>query len=142
MSNQNYIIDNPDFSFGNLFTTSHSIDYNYTTGINLDGNYSTGGYTFSTINTMDNRVAITAENNSGIIDCKGENADITLNGKSVRKTLEAIEDRLAILQPNEKLESEWEELKELGRQYRELEAEIKEKMRVWDILKRSDDGKR
>lgn len=77
-------------------------------------------------------------NNSGRIECTGENADLVLNGKSVKSTLEAIEERLAILQPNPELEKEWEELKELGQRYRTLEADIKEKMKVWDTLKKTD----
>jgi hypothetical protein len=77
-------------------------------------------------------------NSSGKIECTGKDADIVLNGKSVRATLEAIEERLAILQPNPELEKEWEELKDLGQRYRTLEAEIKEKMRVWDILKKTE----
>lgn len=77
-------------------------------------------------------------NNSGRIECTGENADLILNGKSVKTTLEAIEERLAILQPNPELENDWEELKELGQRYRTLEADIKAKMQVWDTLKKTD----
>jgi hypothetical protein len=33
------------------------------------------------------------------------------------------------------LESEWEELKALGEQYRALEQHIQEKMATWDKLK-------
>lgn len=77
-------------------------------------------------------------NNGGRIECTGENADLVLNGKSVKTTLEAIEERLAILQPNPELEKEWEELKELGQRYRTLEADIKEKMKVWDTLKKTE----
>jgi hypothetical protein len=47
-----------------------------------------------------------------------------------------IEERLAILHPNEKLEEKWEELKELSKRYKELEKEIIEKEKMWDILKR------
>jgi hypothetical protein len=75
---------------------------------------------------------------SGTIDIKGENADIRINGRSLSQAIDSIEARLAILRPNPELETEWEELKRLGDQYRTLESEIKEKMRVWDILKRTD----
>ena len=137
MSNNNYIIDNPDFSYGNLFAGSDHIDYQYTTGITVAA---TNTYTINPATAMSSTVMITSENQSGVIDCKGENADILLNGRSVRDTLAAIEDRLGILRPNEQLESEWDELKELARQYRKLEAELKEKQRVWDILKKSGDN--
>jgi flagellar motility protein MotE (MotC chaperone) len=45
---------------------------------------------------------------------------------------------LALLTPNPELEKEWDELKELGDRYRELEKHITEKMKTWDILKRED----
>ena len=49
--------------------------------------------------------------------------------------IEKIEQRLNILTPNSKLESEWDELKELGDRYRKLEKRILEKAKVWDKLK-------
>ena len=70
----------------------------------------------------------------------GEDADVILNGKSVKETLDRIEERLALISPNWALEQEWEELRSLGDQYRSLEATIKEKMKVWDILKRENDS--
>lgn len=51
--------------------------------------------------------------------------------------IESVESRLAMLQPNPKLEQEFNKLKELGDQYRALEREILEKQKVWDILKKS-----
>lgn len=63
------------------------------------------------------------------------NGNVKIKGKDVLELFEKIEERLAILQPNTELESEWEELKSLGEQYRKLEAHIKEKMVVWDKLK-------
>jgi hypothetical protein len=62
--------------------------------------------------------------------------DIKLNGKSLSKTLSDIEERLAILHPNEKLEEKWEKLKDLRKQYMELEADILEKEKIMEILKR------
>ena len=72
------------------------------------------------------------------ITLEGDNADITVNGKSVLKILSSIEERLAILEPNSALENEWEELKKLGDKYRQLEAEIKEKLGVWKVLQSND----
>ena len=43
---------------------------------------------------------------------------------------------MAILHPNENLEQKWDELKELGRLYRELEKDILEKEKIVEILKR------
>jgi hypothetical protein len=61
--------------------------------------------------------------------------DITLKGKSLSKILDGIEQRLAILSVNTELESDWEELKELGDRYRELEAEIIAKQTMFNTLK-------
>lgn len=69
----------------------------------------------------------------GDADFEGE---LTIKGKSLSEMFEKIEERLAILHPNEKLEDKWDELKELGKRYKELEAEIIEKEKVWAILKK------
>ena len=61
--------------------------------------------------------------------------DITIKGKSLSKILDGIEQRLAILHPNKRLENDWEELKELGERYRELEAEIIAKEEMFKTLK-------
>jgi len=60
--------------------------------------------------------------------------EVTIKGKSLTDMFEKIEERLAILHPNEKLEDKWDELKELGKRYKELEAEIIEKEKMWAIL--------
>ena len=70
---------------------------------------------------------------NGNADFDGE---VTIKGKNLTDMLEKIEERLAILHPNEKLEDKWDELKELGKRYKELEAEIIEKEKIWSILKK------
>ena len=67
-----------------------------------------------------------------------ESADIKLGDVSLKDFINKIEQRLALLTPNPELEKEWGELKELGDRYRELEKQITEKMKTWDILKRED----
>lgn len=62
--------------------------------------------------------------------------EVKINGKSLDKTLTKIEERLAILHPNEKLEEKWKKLRELRKQYQELEADILEKEQIVEILKR------
>lgn len=71
----------------------------------------------------------------GQLHLEGDGADITLNGESLMATLRALEQRLNILRPNTELEAEWDQLKELGDQYRQLEAELKEKQKMWNMLK-------
>lgn len=68
-----------------------------------------------------------------------ESADIKIGDTSLKDFMRQVESRLALLSPNPALEKEWEELKELGDKYRELEQHIKDKMKTWDILKREDD---
>ena len=72
---------------------------------------------------------------SSTIDLKGENADIKINGISLVDTLKTIQDRLNILRPNPELETEWDQLRELGEQYRELEKKLKEQGDMWAKLK-------
>jgi len=62
--------------------------------------------------------------------------DVKIKGKSLVESLEKIEAKLAILRPNEKLEEKWEELRELRKRYMEIEKEIIEKEKMWDILKK------
>lgn len=75
-------------------------------------------------------------NPSTKINLTGDDADITVNGRSIIDMLENIEQRLAILQPNKDLESEWDELKALGDQYRVLEARIKDQIKTYETLKK------
>lgn len=68
------------------------------------------------------------------IALKGEDADIDLNGKSLKTWMEKVEERLNILTPNPELEKEWDELRKLGERYRKLEKKCKEKAEVWKRL--------
>jgi hypothetical protein len=72
---------------------------------------------------------------SARINLTGDEADIEVNGWSLVQAVKRIEERLGLFQPNPELESEWEELRELGEQYRALEQHIKDKQATWDRLK-------
>lgn len=72
---------------------------------------------------------------SATISLKGEDADIDLNGKSMKVWMEKVEERLNILTPNPELEKEWDELRRLGERYRKLENKCKEKAKMWNKLK-------
>ena len=61
--------------------------------------------------------------------------NITWQDRDMRAWFASVESRLAILQPNVRLEDEWEELADLRKQYVELEKKLLEKQRVFDILK-------
>jgi hypothetical protein len=62
--------------------------------------------------------------------------ELTIKGVKLSERLDKIDERLAILHPNEELEAKWENLRGLRKAYMELEAEIKEKEKVWSILKK------
>jgi hypothetical protein len=81
-------------------------------------------------NIIPNQNALTVQGDANF------ESDIKIKGVSLSQTLEKIEERLAILKPNAELESRWEELKELGNRYRELESQLIEKEKMWDILKK------
>ena len=71
----------------------------------------------------------------GQLHLEGHDADININGESLMKTLRSLEQRLNILRPNTELEAEWDQLRELGDQYRHLETELMEKQKMWNKLK-------
>lgn len=73
---------------------------------------------------------------SGQIDIQGKDADIRINGKSMTKWMEQVEQRLNILSPNPELEKEWDDLRRLGERYRKLEKKCQEKARMWEALKK------
>ncbi len=64
-----------------------------------------------------------------------EGADIKIGSKSLTESIEKIEERLGILNPNPELEDRWEKLKDLRKQYVELEKDLLEKEKIMKILK-------
>jgi hypothetical protein len=64
-----------------------------------------------------------------------EGGDIKIAGKSLSDAIEKIEARLGILNPNPELEDRWDQLKELRKQYIELEKDLLEKEKLMKILK-------
>ena len=96
------------------FTIGHQGPYVWnTTGGNLGTNISQGGR----------------------ISLLGDDADLDINGKSLTQWMERVEERLNILISNPTLEKEWDDLRELGERYRELEKKCKEKAEMWKKLK-------
>lgn len=86
-----------------------------------------------------NTVTVDPNLQGNTLQVKGDasfEGDVKIKGKSIADSLERIEERLAILRPNEELEAKWENLRGLRKAYMELEAEIKEKEVMWGILKR------
>jgi hypothetical protein len=104
----------------------------YTIGLGFPGSN-----TYSNVWTTDttNPYINAGPYQSGKVHITGDNADLVIGEKSMRAWMERVEERLNILTPNTKLETEWEELRELGEQYRRLEQHIKDKQATWDRLK-------
>ena len=108
------------------------------TNINIGSSPLYTNTTTTPLISKNNNVTI-GDSSDSVLTIKGNaefDGDIKLKGKSLDETLTRIEQRLAILHVNTRLEKKWKKLKELGDQYRELEAEIIEKEEIWKILKR------
>jgi len=129
----------PTYTIGNMSGTA-----NVSSGMywGLSSSLGNAGQVYTTNGTNTGWGNITLAEpalNGATLSVKG-NADfegeITIKGKSLTEMLDKIEERLAILHPNSELEDRWDELKELSKRYKELEAEIIEKEKVWAILKR------
>ena len=122
-----------------ITVTPNTITYpNTGTGINWGGTMNTGSTGTYTIATDPNLTG-TSLKVKGDAQFEGDvtfEGDVAIKGKSIKESLLAIEERLAILRPNEKLEEKWDNLRELRKQYMELEAEIIEKEAMWSILKK------
>ena len=100
--------------------------------------YTTGTSPWTVVGTPNNYGAIAAGQNlsqSAKIKLDGADADIIINGQSLARAIQNINERLAILTPDPALEEEFEELKQLAIAYAECEKRMLEKKRVFDILK-------
>lgn len=69
------------------------------------------------------------------IQLDGDDADITVRGWSLVDAVKRIEERLGLYQPNPELEKEWEDLRALGEQYRQLEQHIRDKQATFNRLR-------
>ena len=67
------------------------------------------------------------------IEVKGQ---ITVDGIDLAAAIRRIEERLNLLEPNKALEAEWDELRELGERYRQMERDMLEKLELVEILKK------
>ena len=124
------LVLNPTSSVADSITVSStSGPYSITSGagISVPWTGTTSSNTYTLGSDWKNNV-------SAKIQLDGPDADIEINGESLIDMLKSIEQRLNILKPNTKLESEWAELKALGDAYRKLEEEIQAKMKTWEAI--------
>jgi hypothetical protein len=136
-----------DYTQKDLFTTdlsthitgSSGFDTTYTLS-NLDLTTSSVSISQPWVTTTNGTSGLTwanlSEPPSGRITLQGPNADIEVNGESLMEMLHRIEERLNLLTPNQELEAEWDQLRELGNQYRALENKLTEQGKMWDALKK------
>jgi hypothetical protein len=109
----------------------------------LTGASGSNAYTYTTTGTSTNYAWNTASTTTSIentLQVKGDSefeGDITVRGRSLTEFMDSVEQRLNILRPNPALESEWDQLRELGEQYRELERQLTEKAQMWAVLQRT-----
>lgn len=127
--------DSMTFSLSDDTITLSSSGYDYTLGSNVS---ITGiGVPWSNTSISNDGYTLGPNWSNSIspkIQLDGPDADIEINGESLISMLRAIEQRLNILTPNPELESEWEELRDLGDAYRALEAKIEAKMKIWNAI--------
>ena len=131
-----YILGNT-YTLGNVTIDSTGIGGSVYTSSGSNGSWASPAYTASSPYIINTTIAPSSKvsiNSDGI--AMEDGADIIFGNKSLKKRLDAIEARLAILDPNIQFEAEWDDLKRLGEEYRALEEVIKEKMAAWDVLKR------
>jgi len=129
--------------YGAVPTVTISDNTNISGGYTLGSNGTNAMWTTTSTGTSSgsfrlspdyNTTAATIEQ-SGKMTLRGKNADLDINGKSLKDWMEKVEERLNILTPNPELEKEWDELRRLGERYRKLEKKCKEKAEVWNKLK-------
>ena len=87
---------------------------------------------------INNPISMNAITGSTKIKIDGKDADIVINGKSFTETMTKIENRLGILFPNPELEKEFDQLRQAGEHYRELEKKFIEQKKIFDILETTD----
>jgi hypothetical protein len=86
-----------------------------------------------------NTVSIGDDTKRSSLQIKGDTnieGNLVVQGTNITEILRSIQSQLGLLVPNPQMEAEFDRLRELGDQYRKLEALLKEQKQVWDILKK------
>jgi hypothetical protein len=124
---QQSVLGSPNSASSQVYTTNNTGGY--------------GGYTFQQNPWQSPNITLSQNTNlnGSQLSIKGDadiDGDLIVKGKSILTSLEKIEERLAIYKSNPELEEKWDELRDLANKYKELEKEIIEKEKMWDILKK------
>ena len=122
-----YFYKSANYSYGNVtIDTSAMSGSVYTTN-----NTSTPRWSVATHTTAPTMQV----NQSGKISLQGKDADLDINGVSLKETLESIQEMLGVMKMDPALETEFEELRAAGNHYRKLREKFTEQKAVWDTLK-------
>ena len=132
--NETYYDPHAGITFGTGKYSNTIVGGGYTVGSGIGlASSSATGYTWT--NGTGTTIAANpwaTTTSTGKLNLEGDDADIVINGVSL---VDILRDRLNVMIPNPKLEKEWDQLKELGDQYRALEAKLKEQGDMWAKLK-------
>jgi len=113
----------PTYTIGASDTVT--VGSSYTLGTAWSQDYSFNNVTSSNVHISGNGITMEPQ------------ADIKIGDRSLKEFMDSVEQRLGILRPNPELEDKWENLKGLRKAYMDLEAEILEKEKMWNILKKA-----
>ena len=120
-----YATNTPNYKYGNVTVNASALP-------GMPGS----GYVYTTNNPSGKWVAPTMQvNQSGKISLQGKDADLEINGVSLKETLESIQEMLGVMKMDPALEKEFEELRAAGEHYRQLREKFTEQKAVWDTLK-------
>ena len=121
------------FSSNNTILNSSIYNTCNTVGMSISNN----SYTNSILELKDNN-----QDTSFIVDYNkkqvriSENYDLLLGNISVVSFIKNVEDKMGLLINNERLEKDWDSLREIANKYRELERSILGQERILEILKK------
>jgi hypothetical protein len=116
-SDSEIVIDVNNYNFSTTGAAGASGSYYVSTGAGSNGSWTTNPYTFSTNNTVSTGLHVSTD---AIFD-----KDVKIQGRSISKTLDKIEDRLAILQdPDPEKLKKFAALKKAYDNYKMLERLI------------------
>jgi len=113
------------------------------TGTQTSGSYNLGaaaGHPYIYTSTATPNLSTMNLSPSGKIQLTGPDADVVLDGVSLKDTLSAIQMRLGMLVPDPEIEAEFAELRELSERYQVTLKKCQEQLKIVDILSQDDDS--
>jgi hypothetical protein len=119
----------PNYKYGNVTVNASALPASGS--VYVSNNTGSANWTVAT-NTTATPMTV---NQSGRISLVGKDADLDINGVSLKETLVSIQEMLGVMKMDPALEKEFEELRAAGEHYRELRERFKEQKVVWDTLK-------